>query len=694
MLLYDILKNKKINVDSIDINIKNKIINYEVRPLTTKEYGLTSKSQSLKTSIRKKSNYNQYLNEFKSVLSKDDNILPLYDINNNKIFLIKKKDIYYLIDSYKFRPLNDKLIIFIINNKLDENHIIDIINLFDFDILEELLLRFIFYNTKEIGEDLTYLLNPAYIKFLDINPYLKRSSIINIALNVGIIKHNQITADSAFGSQSLENYDNKIDDLYNKIKIYLFNKSEILSHMAHITTNNMTKIINFYTMYGAFFLNNYLRNKDNIYHDDNIIKQIKYFNNIIRNSPSLNTKKIIFRFIKEDFFLQELDVGDIYIEKSFMSCTRKPNINSINEDFGFILLKIILPPNIKGSCLCIESDSVFLNEKEIILAPGSKFRLKSIDNNVDFFIFGKNNQRNIKKKYEFEFIGFDTLKIPEYDKINIPEIDFVKNNIDGDNLEEKIDFFWERYGRMVRRFNILLPNGNKKLLYCNYYNSTDTYANFFQYKIPDGFFIYSYNEDHEIDIFIEFGDIMIVNFPSQHISIKSNPNIKLIVSLISYGFKINKIFLYPDFIPVSMINKGDILFTSRIYLNSILYSLIYNKKMDYIVHEKYKINEYLNSEIKENNINYNLQKYLPTSSYSELIKIILLKNSFDIKYINISLPKKIINSHYEFNPYNHLLNNNIIYNIPDISSKYINRRVLKSTEFEAIEINNFRNIVK
>ena len=139
MLLYDILKNKKINVDSIDINIKNKIINYEVRPLTTKEYGLTSKSQSLKTSIRKKSNYNQYLNEFKSVLSKDDNILPLYDINNNKIFLIKKKDIYYLIDSYKFRPLNDKLIIFIINNKLDENHIIDIINLFDFDILEELI---------------------------------------------------------------------------------------------------------------------------------------------------------------------------------------------------------------------------------------------------------------------------------------------------------------------------------------------------------------------------------------------------------------------------------------------------------------------------------------------------------------------------------------------------------------------------
>lgn len=679
MQLYDIIKKKKINVDSIDLNVKNDIINNKLRPLSNKEY------KSIKKTVLNKNNYNKYINEIKSKLSNDNNIIPLYDINNNKIFLNNKKDVYYLIKKYKFRPLNIKLIKFIKDNELNNNNnnIINIINLFDFDILEKLLLKFIFYNTKEIGKDLTYLLNPAYIKFLNINPFLKRSSIINVALNVGIIKHEQI-----------KSFKNKVDELYSKIKTYLFNKSEILSHMDHITKNNMTKIINFYTMYGAFFLNNYLRKKKNIYYDDNIINQIKYLNNNIRNSPSLNTKKIIFRFIKEDFFLQELDVGDIYIENSFMSCTRKPNINSINEEFGFILLKIILPPNIKGCCLCIESDSVFSNEKEIILAPGSKLQLKSIDNDVDFFIFGKNNQRNIKKKYEFEFIGFDTLKIPQYDKISIPEIDFVKNNIDGDNLEEKIDFFWENYGRLVRRFNIILPNGNKKLLYCNYYNSTDTYANFFQYKIPDGFFMYSYNDNHEIDIFIEFGDIMIVNFPSQHISIKSNTNIKLIVSLISYGFRINKIFFYPDFIPVSMINKGNILFTSRIYLNSILYSLIYNKKMDHIVYEKYKINEYLNSEIKENNINYNLQKYLPTSSYSELIKNILLKNSFDIKYINISLPKKIINSYFEYNPYNHLLNKNIIYNIPNISSKYVNRRVLKSTEFETIETNNFRNIVK
>jgi len=223
----------------------------------------------------------------------------------------------------------------------------------------------------------------------------------------------------------------------------------------------------------------------------------------------------------------------------------------------------------------------------------------------------------------------------------------------------------------------------------------DIYSKFFQYKIPDGFFIYSYNDKQEIDIFIEIGDTMIVNFLGKFISIKSNKNIKLIMSLICYGFRINKIALYPDYIPVSDIvkNRKDILFTSRIYINSILYNLIYDKKLDYSVYNNDKIRDFLNSSIKKKNINYNLQKYLPIKSYGELIKTIFAKNAFDIKYMNLSLPNNIINSHYEIFPYNYLLNNNIIYVIPNIYSKYINRRALKSPEFYSIDTNNFRNIV-
>ena len=42
---------------------------------------------------------------------------------------------------------------------------------------------------------------------------------------------------------------------------------------------------------------------------------------------------------------------------------------------------------------------------------------------------------------------------------------------------------------------MMMPDGTEKLLYCNYYNSTDNYRRFFYYKIPDGLFIYGYNKD-------------------------------------------------------------------------------------------------------------------------------------------------------------------------------------------------------
>ena len=661
MLLYDFIKKKQIKIDLFDLNIKKKIINQKLRPLNKNE---------------KKENFKKYIDDFKLKLSNDDNVIPLYDINNNDIFFIHKNDVYYLIKEYKFRPLNKNLIKFIKDNNLNDKNIINLIELFDFEVLEKILLKFIFYNTKDIGEDITYLLNPAYIKFLDINPYLKKSSIINISLNVGIIKTNQI-----------KDYGNKIELLYNKIKSYLFSKDEILSHIKHIQKEDAIKLIRFYTFYGAFFLNNYLRNNNELYKDNNITSQIIKLNNVIRSSPKLNTNKIIFRFVKDDIFLNDIDIGDIYTEESFMSCTRKPNINSINEDFGFILLKINLPANFTGCCLCIESDSVFPNEKEIILTPGSKLLLKSVDKNVDFFVFDNKNQRNIKKKYEFDFIGFNDLKIPNYSVIDIPSIDFTKNILEGFSLEEKIDFFWENYGRLTRNFYLLLPDNTKKLFYCNYYNSNDVYSKFFQYKIPDGLYIYSYNDKQELDIFIELGDILIVNFPSQFIPISNSKNTELYVSLISYGFKISKVSLYPEY---KQFDKGT--FTSRIYINSLLYELVINSNIG-IINNKYEIEEFLNSEIKQNNINYNLQKYLPVKSYKDLIKNVIQKNIFDYKYVVISLPKTITNLFTNFNPYNLLLNKKIIYNIPTSDSKYVNRRVTKSPEFKIIETNNFRNVI-
>jgi len=127
----------------------------------------------------------------------------------------------------------------------------------------------------------------------------------------------------------------------------------------------------------------------------------------------------------------------------------------------------------------------------------------------------------------------------------------------------------------------LLPNGKKKDLYCNFYSSIDSYSKFFYYKIIDGMYFYGFNEENEIDIFIEIGESLIVNSPSKFISIKSYDDTRIISSLIAYGFRISKIYLYPDYIRVNdLVDSKNKIFTSRIYINCILYKICQNKKVE------------------------------------------------------------------------------------------------------------------
>lgn len=684
MILFDIIKKETISVDKFNIEIKRKFKNSQLRLLNETE---------LKKSKKDFKNYSEYINNFKTMFSSDDSYLPLYDINNNFIYFIFKSNIYNYITNYKFRPVNLQLIEFLKENKKENEKLLKLINFFDLDILEKNLLKFIFYNTKEIGSDISFLMNPAFISFLNINPFLKKSSIVNTAQNLGLINNDKL---------SNYNSNEKIKDLYNKIKYIFFSRKELLSHIKHITDHKMSKVINFYTMYGAFFLNNYIRNPEKNSYDDNAINQINKLTKLIKNAPKLNSSKIIFRFIKSvPNSLKKINIGEIYTESSFMSCTRKPHVDAINEQFGFILLKINLPKDFPGCCLSIESDSVFPEEKEVILAPGSKFRLDSVDDNVDFYSFNKLTDQNIKKKYELTFIGFDDISIPKYEILKIPEINFVRDEIIGDGLEEKITYFWDNYGKFNRRFNLILPNGEKKLLYCNYYNSTDTYQKFFYYKIDDGFFFYGYNENYEIDLFIEVGDEIIVNFPSRSLAIDNNKNTKIISSLIAYGFKVNKINLYPDYIRASDVgNDSNYIFTSRIYVNEILFKFIKNTKIiDFHLDKFELVKKYLDSKPNNDKINFNLHKYSSYSKISdltwiEMFKEIINENPLDIKYFLVSIPSRIRHLYYDFFPYQYLLNNNIINIIPTTSSKYEYKKINKSPEFFSIHMNNFRTLVK
>ena len=659
-VLYDSKTNKKINLKKIKLEHKNKIINgeYYVKNLTK---------------------------DFQKELSYDEEYLPLFDIINNEIKFIHKTNIYKSIKQSHYRVLNQDLANFFKKYNYDKN-LIDIIKLFNFDILESLFLRFVFYNSYEIGADISYFKNPAFIKSYDIKPFLKKSSIVNTALNTSILTLKDLPISN-----------DKLEKVYDKIKNILFTDDILLSHMKLIKDNKLNGLINFYTFYGSSFLNNYLRQMHNVSEDNNFINQIDKFNNLIKDVPKLKSPKLVFRFINDDSYLNFSKVGDTYINNSFMSCTRKPNINAENNEFGYILLKINLTDKFKGYFISVEASSVFPHEKEIIIRPGVKFRLKSIDDNVEFYLFENRTKylRNIKKKYELEIVDITDWQIPKYDLLKIPEIDLKNLVLDGSTGEEKVDFFINKYCRINSSCYIILPDGSKKLFYCNYYNSTELYNKFYYYKTIKGFFMFSFDDNQNIDIFIEFGDELIVNYPSKYLSINEVKNTKLISSLLANTFEIEMVRLFPQFKSINdFVNKNNLIY-ENIKFNKLLYDIIYDKTKDSNIFKFNDIKNYLNDKVNEKNIQFSLIKLFEKNiSYKNFIKKIF-KNHNYIKFLNMSLPTNIYNCHYIYNASEYLLDNNII-NVKSMISIYsmFNKEINLDINDDAKIDFNRQNIVK
>lgn len=633
-VLYESKTNKKINIKKLNFESKNKIINGE--------YYVTNPS-----------------NDFKKELSYDDEYLPLFDIMSTEIKFIYKTNIYKSIKQSHFRVLNNDLINFLKKYNYEKS-LIEIINLFNFDILESIFLRFVFYNSYEIGADISYFKNPAFIKSYDIKPFLKKSSIVNTALNTGIINVNDLPISN-----------NKLEEIYDKIKNFLFTDDILLSHMNLIKSKQLNGLINFYTLYGSSFLNNYLRQVHNTTQDDNFVQQVNKLNNLIKEVPKLKTPKLVFRFINDDSYLNFNKVGDTYINNSFMSCTRKPNINAENNEFGFILLKINLTDKFKGYFISIEANSVFSQEKEIIIRPGVKFRLKSIDNNVEFYLFEHRTKylRNIKKKYELEIVEVLDWEIPKYDFLKIPEVDLKNLVLEGSTGEEKVNYFMNNYCRINNSCYLIMPDRTKKLFYCNYYNSSELYNKFYYYKTIKGFFMLSFDKYQNIDIFIEFGDELIVNYPSKYLLISDLDNTRLISSLIANTFEIEMIRTFPIFKSINSFTKKDNLIYDNITFNTLLYDITFDQIKYNNIYKFNDIKKFLNEKVNERNIQFSLINLVDKNiNYKDFIKKIFKNDSY-IKFLNLSLPSNIYNCHYIHNGSEYLLNNNIV-NIKTMTSMY------------------------
>jgi hypothetical protein len=512
--------------------------------------------------------------KIKEQLSDIEGKIPLYDIYTSNLYLIYPENLYFRITYNHYRFPTTKLLETleeefknkektgdIIEDRKIEKYqlIIKFLNNFNLKILEATFYRTMYKSSPELGKNLLFCKRPSFNKYIhNSKPYYSRIEIINMARNIGL-------------KVDLTNLsDEKIEDLCLQVRKNDINQKILIDHQKYIIKSNLLGLIQYYTVQGSSNLNSYLRNpKFLLIKNDTYNEIIKNLWNLCLDAPKFDNSYIIYRFIHDDIFLSELKVGDIFQDKGFMSTTRDPFYKSNSYSFGFILLKIKIPKNIKGVGLCLEGCSHFPHEQEIIFPPLTKFKLLSRDSNIEYYHTDLDINTKIKTKYEFEWVGNEKPQI-NFNKIedNLKLIDF------SGKPESKSLVLAER----IKRFNIsslsstgrflININGKEFTIIAENYNSIGAYKNFYGIKTETGYSLYCVYNNYLL-FFIELGtvnnsDQLHVNYYVKYNTLNkeqiiSNTEFITMLAEIGYFFSVDNIIIYSEYKPCFTFNDDEII---------------------------------------------------------------------------------------------------------------------------------------
>lgn len=493
-------------------------------------------------SYTKKKTPEEIIEDIKKEISKIDNKIPLYDIKSKNLYLVDASDVYrqIMIENYRFPDvslfnlLNDtkKNIENIakkefniskpseiktkanigIELKSEYNKLLlalSFLEYFDLNILEETFVKTFYYKSNEVGKNITICVRPSYISYYThINPYYTRSELINLALNLDIIKPDKT-----------EYTPDKIITLCNEVKKRDIHADVLRSHQTHIIDNDKIGIVQYYTLNGSFFINQYMRGFSP-YNTRNVLLETiaKSMWELILSAPTFNGTYYLYRFIKDDAYLQDIEIGDVYTEKSFISTTRDPFYKSDEYQFGGILIRIKIPKNKKGIGLAVESVSNFPTEQEIILPPLTMLKLISKGRDVPYYHTDNTLVTKIKTRYDFELVGNKPVEFPSRPSAKVTHIvDFLElaNNNDTKSLvsvAEKIKHFINKYTNEQRQFDTYIGS-TKYTIITETYNSTSVYKKFYSLTTTNGFIMYTVINNY-LAFTIEVGGDMSTSFIS------------------------------------------------------------------------------------------------------------------------------------------------------------------------------------
>ena len=473
---------------------------------------------SLKLHLKKK--------EDKIKLSQYEEQIPMYDIYSKGIYPVNKKNIHSRLLDYHYRFINKEVHEWIKlsfeKNKKDKiqnekfGKLLKIIDNYDIDTLNETSYKTLYKYSPSLGLLVSICKRNSFHPYINhLAPYYTKLELIKLGQNMKLIKSNIM-----------------LDELLDQATHYKICKSvsnndvsftDIEEHHNHIIKTNSISWVTFYSHNGSFLFNKFLRNDKPMM--PFLYKGIKNMVECMKNSPALPNEYFIYRFVWDDTFLSNLNIGDIFIDKGFVSTTRDPFYSpGLNGTFGLVLLKINIPKGVKGVGLFIENFSLFPKEQEFLLPPNTKLKLLSKNNNFKYYHTNPEFEKIINRKYEFELIGTDWSIIDELKPINVDEeyIDSKEIKLSGTTKVLMI--------KQLLRENVnangqicLIVNGMKYKLNYHWFDTlTDSsYEKLYYNKNKDGVVFSVFDENGYPYINIECGTKMIINYINRFIFYKA-----------------------------------------------------------------------------------------------------------------------------------------------------------------------------
>lgn len=530
--------------------------------------------------------------EIKKIISTNENYIPLYDAYTFNIYIVQKRNVYIRVVNHDYRfpdELITKSIIATKENKLSilkkkpeleddkvfirsirkANLMLEFMDQFDKDLLYNTYLNVFYRYAPEIGNATYTCIRRSFIPHKGhLRPYYTKDEIIKLGMNMELIK---IPPKMAY----VDFKDGLTRDDYLKIcsQIQLNDVSAeiLIQHQNYIVENDLVGLIQYYTIQGSYFMNQYLRGMtkyeyQNEYLEDNIEKLW----HLVVHAPPFDNDYILYRFVSTDNYLRNLKVGDTFTDRGFTSTTRDPFYRNDLYKFGFILIKIKIPKGVTGVGLCLETISHFPQEEEIILPPESVLKLVSKDDDCEYYHPDETFVSNVKTRYEFEWIGNNEIRfqkrksLPQESKTKV--IDFLTlEKIRTVTVKEKIDFITKKYFDPMSRIKCKIGE-NDFYVVGEWYDSTGSYEEMYSIKTSEGFSLYSIHNGY-ILFMIEIGEVsgysqMKINYYTKYSrlnrrNIMGDDNFIKFISSIAFYFDIPNVTIYADYMSCDKPSQSD-----------------------------------------------------------------------------------------------------------------------------------------